>query len=312
VPNQGISKDERDPRIFWHAPSARWIMALWVAHGHVRFFSSADLKTWLHTSDFHIDGFYECPDVLELPLDGGPQTRWIIYDAAGNYSVGRFDGIRFEADQRPRKADFGANFYAAQTWTNTPGKCIQIAWMRDGKYPGMPFNQQMSFPCELKLRTFPDGLRICRLPVREIENIRSKKHKWENKILAPGENLLSGITGELFDIRAEFEISDSAEFGIKVRGEAIIYNAQGQKIYCLGKAASLTPAAKRIKLHILVDRTSIEIFGNEGMVSMTSCFLPKDEGKALELYVTSGSTVKIVSLHIYELRSIWADTKASV
>jgi sucrose-6-phosphate hydrolase SacC (GH32 family) len=142
----------------------------------------------------------------------------------------RFDGIRFD---RPKPAEVDSSHLYARKRTNTPGRCIQIAWMRDGSYPGMPFNQQMSFPCELKLRTFPDGLRICRLPVREIENIRGKKHKWENKILAPGENLLSGITGELFDIRAEFEISDSAEFGIKVRGEAIIYNAQGQKIYCL-------------------------------------------------------------------------------
>ena len=51
---------------------------------------------------------------------------------------------------------------------------MQIAWMRDGKYPDMPFNQQMTFPCDLTLRTLNGELRLFRQPVREIERLQGK------------------------------------------------------------------------------------------------------------------------------------------
>ena len=70
--------------------------------------------------------------------------------------------------------DYGSNFYASQTYNDIPdsdGRRIQIAWMAGGEYPGMPFNQQMSFPTENTLRTTEDGIRMFREPIEEIENI---------------------------------------------------------------------------------------------------------------------------------------------
>ena len=122
----------------------------------------------------------------------------------GRYSIGEFDGVKFtpEVDQQP--GDCGANFYATQSWGNIkdqPGRRIQIAWMPGGKYPDMPFNQQLSFPCDLTLRSFPKGLRICRLPVKEIESIYGKQHTWKDKAITPGDNLLKDVSGGLYDIQ---------------------------------------------------------------------------------------------------------------
>src|SRR5205823_2222475 len=122
---------------------------------------------------------------------------------------------------------------AAQTFSDIPGsdgRRIQIAWMRDGKYPGMPFNQQMSFPTEMTLRSTPDGPRLFRSPVREIERLRAKADSWSDIALHPGDNPLAGITGELFDIRAEIEVGDAAAVGLLVRGEPISYDVKSKEL----------------------------------------------------------------------------------
>jgi sucrose-6-phosphate hydrolase SacC (GH32 family) len=174
--------------------------------------------------------------------------------------------------------------------------------MNGGRYPGMPFNQQMSFPTEMKLRTFPEGPRICRLPVKEIQKLHGKQYSWRNKMLAPGENPLAGITGELFDVRAEIELSSSAEVGFKLRGEPVSYSVKDQKLGCLGKSAPLDPINGRLTIQILVDRTSLEVFANEGRVAMTSCFLPAQKNRSLEIFATGGPA-KIISLRVFELHS---------
>lgn len=307
VPNRGLSATERDPRVFWHEPTNKWIMVLYVKRGVARFFTSDDLKEWTHASDFTGRDFHECPDLFELPLDEDKtKTKWILHDAPMNYSVGTFDGKKFTAEAGPFRGDFGKNFYAAQTWTNTPGRRIQIAWMHGGKYPDMLFNQQMSFPCVLTLCTFPEGIRMCRRPVKEIEVLRTKEHRLAGATVKPGENPLNGIAGELFEILAEVELDGASGFGIRVRGEPVHYDVQSRTLTALGAKAPLEPVDNRIRLHILVDRTSLEVFGNDGKVSMTSCFLPDDANRALEFYATDGN-VKMVALTVYELKSAWPE-----
>ena len=67
-----------------------------------------------------------------------------------------------------------------------------------------------------------------------------------------------------------------------------------RKLLALGRTAALVPENGRIKLHVLVDRTSVEVFGNDGRLSMTSCFLPKDENKSFAAF-SSGGTAKAIA-----------------
>ncbi|NQT39733.1 MAG: glycoside hydrolase family 32 protein, partial [Planctomycetes bacterium] len=307
VPNQGLMTSERDPRVFWYEPTRKWVMVLYVKRGVARFFTSDDLKKWTHASDFTDRPFHECPDMFELPVDGDKtKTKWILHDAPFNYSVGTFDGKKFTPEAGPFRGDFGRNFYAAQTWTNTPGRCIQVAWMNGGRYPDMPFNQQMSFPCELTLRTFPEGIRLCREPVKEIEALRTKRHGFADKLLKPGDNLLKGIEGELFEITAEIELAGATSFGLRAGGEAIDYHVARKTLTAVGAKAVLEPIDQRIKLHVLLDRTSLETFANDGKLSMSSCFLADPEKRSLEIY-TVGGDIHVVSLKVYELKSSWPE-----
>ena len=302
-----IAPNNRDPQVFWHEATKKWVMVLYVRKGIANFFTSNDLKKWTPTSEVRLAGFRECPDLFELPLDGDKtKTKWILYDAPFNYSVGTFDGEKFTPEAGPFRGDLGRNFYAAQSWHNTKDRRIQIAWMRGGKYPGMPFNQQMSFPCELTLRTFPEGIRLCREPVKEIGVLRTKQHAFTNKLLKPSENLLRDMQGELFEIKAEIELDGATSFGLRARGEAIDYDVAAKTVKALGAKGPLEPINNRIKLHVLVDRATLEVFGNDGKLSMSSCFLQDPDNKSLEIY-TVGGNIKVISLVVYELKSSWPE-----
>jgi len=298
----------RDPKVVWYAPTRRWIMTLYLDKNDFGFFSSPDLKHWTHLHDITVPECSECPDFFEMPVEGQPGLKkWVWTAANGQYLIGSFDGERFTSEGGPQRVEWGANCYAVQTFSDIPasdGRRIQMAWMRDGRYPGMPFNQQMAFPCELTLRSFPAGLRLCKRPVREISKLHDKEHAWHDLTLRPGENPLSSLSGELFDIRAEIDPGEAAAVGIKARGAVVEVNVAEKTLSALGQSAPLALAHHRVQLQILVDRTSLEVYGNEGEVALTSCFLPDSKERGLEIYA-SGGEAKIRSLKVYSLHSIW-------
>ncbi len=325
---KNVAGDNRDPKVFWHEPTKRWVMALYVpvkdtekiaADGKpatvqaLQFFASPNLKEWSFLSQ--LDGFFECPDLFELPVDGDrAHTRWIVFGANGEYLIGRFDGTTFTKESGKHKGDFGKNFYAAQTFSDIPagdGRRIIIGWMQGGKYPGMPFNQQMAFPCELTLRTTPDGLRMFKWPVKEIETLRVGKAVTGIEREGGGgfRYDTSGVV-DLLDVNAEFEAAAKGEITFTVRGNHFTWSATENKLTGLERSMPLAPVNGRLKLRLLVDRTSIEVFGNDGAVVMSSCFLPKGSKVAATLSV-SGERTKIAAFHPYELKSAWppADAK---
>lgn len=297
----------RDPRVFWYAPKKQWFMALYLDKNDFAIFSSPNLKEWQRLQDITLPETAECPDMFPLAVDGKPdQIKWVFLGANGHYIIGSFDGDTFRQENEIRVSDCGANFYASQTYNDMPpedGRRIQIAWMNGGKYPEMPFNQQMSFPCELTLRTFPEGIRLCRQPIREIDSLRGPSHRFEELTVNPGDNPLADIPSELLDIRATIDLGSAKAVGFRLHGETVKYDVAEKKLSCLGRPADLEPYEGQIQLQILLDRTSIEIFAADGRVSMTSCFLPQND-KTIGLFAEGGSA-KIVSADIFELRPIW-------
>jgi sucrose-6-phosphate hydrolase SacC (GH32 family) len=303
-----IVAENRDPKVVWHAATRRWIMALYLDRNDFALFSSPDLKAWTEIQRLTIPSCSECPDFFEMPVEGKPDLKkWIFLTAPGRYLVGSFDGKAFTKESETLRLDYGRNFYAQQTYSDIPatdGRRIQIAWMRDGKYPGMPFNQQMSFPCELVLRHFAEGLRVCRTPVREIEKLYGREHKWTDKPILRGDAPLPGVNTDLLDITAEIDHGNSAELGITINGQDISYAPAQGRITALGQSAILQGNDPNLKLRILVDRTSVEVFVNGGRVSLSSCFVP-DPGKRTITTHSAGGSARFINLSIRELRPAW-------
>ena len=141
-------------------------------------------------------------------------------------------------------------------------------------------------------------------PVKEIELLHEKEHALSNATLKPGENPLKDISGDLFHIVAEVEPGKAKAFGFDIRGNKIQYSVAEKTITSLGRKAPLSVKDGKVKLELLVDRTSIELFGNAGRVQMATCFLPDLANRSIGVFAEGGEA-KIVSLKVYELKSAW-------
>jgi sucrose-6-phosphate hydrolase SacC (GH32 family) len=303
-----INGGNRDPKMIWFEPAKQWVMALYLDHKNdYALFTSPDLKKWTQIQTVTLPGSTECPDFFPINLDGdASKPIWVFTGASGRYMLGSFDGKTFTPSTGSLTVEYGANCYAAQTFSDIPGadgRRIQIGWMRGGKYPLMPFNQQMTIPCQLTLRTTPDGPRMFKYPVKEIGSLYGSLHDWTTEQITPATDLRVDLTGDLFDINVEIMPDPSTTFTMNIRGTPVEYDA-AKKTLTSGKSAPLEPKAGRIKLRILVDRTSIEVFGNDGIVAISRCFLPKPEDQAITLKCEKGAC-RVLSMKVYEMKSVW-------
>ena len=222
--------------------------------------------------------------------------------------MGTFDGKRFIPEVMTQPGHYGHNYYAVQTYSDLPkGRRVQLGWMNGSEFPGVPFSQQMSFPYELKLRRTAAGLKLCGLPSKEVELLHGTPQTWQDLELNPGDNPLANLSGELWDISAVIEPAGASEVGFSVRGQRVGYRVKEEQLVAdSGPGAALAAQEGRIMLRLLVDRTSIETFGNDGEVVMPNSFLPKDEDEELAIYA-AGGPAKIVSLTVWPTRRAWPE-----
>jgi fructan beta-fructosidase len=305
--NPVVKHSGRDPKLVWYAPSKKWVMAVYDEKDGARdvaFYASDDLKKWEFQS--RIGDFFECPDLFALPADGDAKNvKWVLSAADGKYLVGRFDGTKFVKESGKHQVWYG-NFYAAQTYDNAPdGRRIQVGWGNGITFPGMPFNQQMTVPVELTLRTTDDGVRLFAAPVKELASLYDKEHAWSDVVLKPGANPLAEVKAELFDIRSEFRPGAAEQVVFTARGVPVTFDAKKQQVSCQGKAAPLRPGKNgTVRLEILVDRGSVEVFGNDGQVALSVGVLVSPDDRSLTLTAKGGeATVGRLEAHV--LKSAW-------
>jgi len=293
---------ERDPKVFWYAPGNHWVMMLY-GDSQYHILTSTNLLSW---QDEHhpIKDSYECPDFFELPVDGDHQhMKWVLIQGNGNYSIGTFDGTEFKEETGRRACDVGPNFYATQTWANTEtgdGRRIQTAWMREPSFPDMPFNQQISFPCELTLHNTAKGLRVFRQPIGEIALLHRGPDGWTNRTLNANQVLPLEPAGQLFHLRAEVSIPEGAKLTFNIRGIPVILTAT--TVESGNTPAAVIDCVKTVE--ILVDRASVETFVNQGEISSTRFVLPNENGLSVK---AEGGAVTLQSLTIYPLNSAWLE-----
>jgi sucrose-6-phosphate hydrolase SacC (GH32 family) len=304
-----ISGGNRDPKVIWYEPTKQWVMTLWVdwnKAGTIHFLTSPNLKDWTIVS--HTDGFYECPDFFELPVDGeAAKKKWVLTGADSGYMVGTFDGTTFTPETPKLPGHRGRGFYAAQTFSDLPakdGRRIQIGWFQT-ETKGMPFNQSMSIPLELKLISTTDGPRLTWTPVKELNSLRGKTHKLAPLTLKPDTaNPLAKVKTELVELRAEFEPGEAGEIVFIVRGASIVYDAKKQELAVNGHRVPAPLRDGKQRLTIYCDRTGLDVFASDGLTYVPMPFQPKADDLALGVEAKTG-TVKITKLEVYELKSAW-------
>lgn len=298
--------ENRDPKVFWHEPTKRWIMALYHDGNEYGIYVSPDLVKWERTSTYNIPGDSECPDLFPLAVDGDPKnTRWVAWGANGRYLLGEFDGRTFTPKGGSQRHYFGSS-YAGQSYDNAPeGRRIHIGWMRDDRgFDDAPFNLQMSLPLEFHLNKDSKGsLRLRAEPAREIVSLREKSREWKALEVKDGDaELFKDLSGAQFEINAVIDAASSAsEIGFLICGDHPAVWRKADQTFT-GMEGPQEPVGGKLNVRIFVDTVSMEVFVNG---SYFARYLRQKSGAPQIRVVAKDGSVKFDSLEVHTLRSIW-------
>ena len=234
----------------------------------------------------------------------------------------------------PHWVDYGKDFYAAISYANIPehdGRRIWIGWMNNWQYaqtiPTSPWRSAQSLPRELSLKPVDNQLRLIQQPVQVLQKLRQQHYHFSNTTLESINSQLTSrkIKGQCLEIRLTAHMSGKDKAGIKVRKDSnqvtiIGYDGHKEEIFLDRKrsgqsdfhdnfaeihSAPLQLSKNILKLHIFVDRSSIEVFANNGERVITDRIFPNFESDEIELFGDFGNDVPIQSLDIWKLKSIW-------
>lgn len=304
--NPVVKHESRDPKIIWHEPSKNWVMALYSVINKVNcvaFYNSPDLKKWEYQS--HLENYFECTDLFELPVDGDKDnTRWIVYAANADYAVGQFDGKVFTPEHEGKHKLWHGNYYAAQTYDNAPdGRRVQIGWGRGVIFPGMPFNQQMSVPAELTLHQTAAGIRMRANPVKELDRLHQGSVSLPDLAISDATEVLK-FSGEGIDLSLRITPTDAKVVGLDIRGAAVSYDVEKNslKVGKLNVPISLQEGS--LDLRFLVDRGSLELFINGGETALQVAHLFDLQNQAISVFAKQGAA-NFSEISAHQMRSSW-------
>ena len=310
--------DFRDPHMFWNEDIKKWNMIL-AAGQQMNIYSSDNLKDWKFESSFGAEygshgGVWECPDLMKMKVRGTDKEKWMLVcninpggpsgGSATQYFVGDFDGHKFTCESKPEVTkwmDYGKDHYATVTFDNAPnGRHVALAWMSNWQYanqvPTMQYRSANSIPRDLGLFEYKGNTYCSVTPSEEITAARSKK---------PSKSL-----------------SEACEMVVNLKDDATITlsNSKGEKVVMTYKAkdetfsmdrtlsgktdfssdfAAITTApvyGKMNKLRIFIDKSSIEVFDNDGKMAMTNLVFPT---KPYDKVTIKGKTKKYA---VYKLK----------
>lgn len=214
ISNPG-TRDFRDPKVFWHEASKKWILIL-VAGDHAELYGSPDLKSWNKLSEFGKEygahgGVWECPDLFPLTVEGESTQKWVMIininpggpngGSGTQYFVGEFDGKKFTCDTEKTKTlwiDYGPDDYAGVTWANTThDKKIFIGWMSNWSYaqavPTSPWRSASTIPRELKLERIDDVLYVKSAMWNGVYKLSQMKKQFNSLVVNDSVDLTSEI-----------------------------------------------------------------------------------------------------------------------
>lgn len=301
------SHDTRDPKVFWYAPGGHWVLVLNERNGH-SIYNSKNLKDWTFQS--HITGFWECPELFEISVDGNANNKkWVMWGASGTYMVGTFDGKKF-TPETTKLCNLNGSAYAAQVFNNISqedGRVIKMAWGRIS-FDDMPFNGCMLLPQEQILKTVNGGLRLVSRPVKEVGQLFMEAYSGTDLTASQANEIMKRFDGnDVLRIRATFRLTYSTDAGISYRGQRLVnYDMNGNRLN--GEFyATEAPGSMELDADIYVDRGMVEVYIDGGLYSYSM----KRDVKSTnpEGYVFWGNQLELKNLAVYTVKSIWDNGK---
>lgn len=329
VPAGFSVNDFRDPKLFRNADGTFGCVVgnrTEDGSGAILYYTSPDGFHWqfasiLDRSYNEFGRMWECPDMFRI--DGtdliitSPQDMCALglefHSGNGTLALmGSLENGKFLRDN-VQAIDYGLDFYAPQTLEARDGRRIMIAWMQNwdttgGCPEGAKWFGQMTTPRELTLKND----RLIQNPVRELENLRGRRVAYKN-VLVNEEVSLTGVYGRVLDMTVTVKPGDDKgyeRFRIKF--------AKGSQHYCTVSYRPNTSTLRmsrthagfnrdfvherkcrvrnqngEIKLRILLDRFSAEVFVNDGEQALTMTFYTPQTADGISFECTGNALVSV-------------------
>lgn len=251
IQNPGI-RDFRDPKVVWHEPTRRWIMAI-AAGQEVSLYTSPDCKDWSYASSFgqgkgSHDGTWECPDLFPIRVNGSDETKWVLLVNVGSggpfggsatqYFVGDFDGKFFTSSQEKTLwSDYGFDDYACVTWSDAPDqRRIAIGWMTNLMYsndqPTEAWRGSLTFPREIGLDKVQELYLLTSAPVKELDLLKGKSVHVESQKIEGALSLssLCDFPQAPVEVKLAFDQSNNTQMSFPPRYGVTLKNGKGEYI----------------------------------------------------------------------------------
>ncbi|MFC0472049.1 glycoside hydrolase family 32 protein [Halalkalibacter kiskunsagensis] len=325
----------RDPKVWKHENTYYVVLGSKTKNntGQALLYRSRDLINWEFVSvmakgDGNFGFMWECPDLFELsgsevlvlsPQGVKPEGNDYHNLHQAGYVIGQLDYQTGQLQYGPYYTlDHGFDFYAPQTMLDDKGRRILIAWMDmwESDMPTQEFGYSgaMTIP---RLVTMKED-RLYTLPVPEIEALRLKEVYYDN-VMVDGGKSLDDVQGDCLELKVKMEVQNATMFGLKLRvdeltdQETVLHFDKQEGIVSLNRDKSgKGPGGVRktevtiediVSLHIFIDKSSVEVFINEGEKVLTARIFPTKEAKGISFF--ADHQMKIESLHKWNLnRSI--------
>lgn len=318
IPDGFSNLDFRDPKL-WREADGSYSCA--VANrtedgsGAILLFHSADGFHWsfgsvLDRSSLKYGKMWECPDYFSLngkqvllvsPQEMKAQEMEFHNGNCTMAIIGSFDEKSGTlVREKIQAVDYGIDFYATQTIEAPDGRRIMTAWMQNWDTTGHRMHEakwfsQMIVPRELSLR---DG-RLIQMPVRELETRR--KEKVSHTVQLTDEKMtLPGVDGRKIDLliklqplrngydRFRIRVAENEEFYTQIEYDPRTSVLHFDRIHsgCSSDVIHERSCLVRyhhgeLKLRLVLDLYSVEMFVNEGEQAMTACIYTPQQAKGI-------------------------------
>jgi len=339
IGNDGI-KDFRDPKVFWYEETNQWIMVL-VAGDHAKFYSSSDLKSWTHLSDFGKTkgahgGVWECPDLFKLKVEGTNEEKWILLisinpgapngGSGTQYFIGDFDSKTFTAGHTDEKwIDYGTDNYAGVTYNNTPNKeRVFIGWMSNWNYardtPTKKWRSAMTLPRKLSLKKENEDYFLKNEVIETFNDFKTVVER-KDSISLEKEFSLDYDNFNQSEITYKMNLTHDLKLVLKNENEKLVFqmNPTTEQIILNRKNSGLVnfeksfadkdhvmpylTLDKEVDVKLILDQSSIEIFIDNGRYVMTEQIFPTKNYKTLSI-VSNGKGI-LKDFIVSKIKSIW-------
>ncbi|RNI28998.1 glycoside hydrolase family 32 protein [Rufibacter latericius] len=234
--------------------------------------------------------------------------------------------------------DYGPDFYAARTWRDldkVSKRTAMLGWLGNWDYSrDVPTSWGKGFesvPREISIIKQPFGNRLVQKPIPELQKLRKNVHQFTNRLISNSSEVKEfKPTKNTYELEVTFDTNTSATFGLNllvgegrklmIQYDPLTSNLSVDRTQCTDFTtnqnfnqkfltkfnASVRPEKGKVRLLILVDQSSVEIFTNQGEVVLSALTFPAESQTGIELYATNG-TVKVLDFKAWELSSIWKD-----